>query len=176
MNRKNTLPFLTCLAVLVGGVTVWSQQPGNLLHIKGVLVDKGGAPVKGKRVWAYPITAKGEALIVKTMPPGYVTKVWNPVTETDTTGRFDLEMPLVARIDDSPIAEVVIGVGNPPGGLSVRSKKGIEYIDPKLESEACLTMTVATSELSLLRQGAETLKVKMREQNKESDLGKIVIE
>lgn len=146
------------------------------MRVTAVLVDKADAPLKGKRIWAYPLNAKGEALIVRTTPPGYVYKIWNPVTETDSTGKFVLEMPLVTRIDGSAIAEVVIGVGNPAGGLSLRSEKGIEYADPKREREDCLTMEVAVKELSLLRKGAEILKVKIGEKSRETDLGKIVVE
>jgi hypothetical protein len=146
------------------------------LRVMAVLVDKNDVPLKGKRVVAYPLNAKGEALLIRTMPPGYVAKVWNPVTETDSTGKFVFDMPMVARIDNNKIAEVVIGVGNPSGGLSLRSETGIEYVDPKQEKEDCLTRDIATSDLSLLRKGADILKVKMSKGSKEIDLGKIVVE
>ncbi|PYT02627.1 MAG: hypothetical protein DMF60_20790 [Acidobacteria bacterium] len=122
------------------------------------------------------MNAKGDAVIVRTMPPGYVVKVWNPVTQTDSTGRFVLEMPLITRIDNSPIAEVVIGIGDPSGGLSVRAQKGIEYADPKRQLEDCLTMSVSQNQLSLLRKGTEIVRLKIGDKNRQTDLGKIVFE
>jgi len=156
------------------------KQQGTMepftIRVTAVLVDKGGAPLKDKRVWAYPLNAKGEALIVRIMPPGYVIKVWNPVTETDSTGTFVLEIPQVTRIDNNPISEVVIGVGNPSGGLSVRAEKGIEYADPKRERENCLTMSVAISDLSLLHREAKILKIKIGDKNRDHNPGRIVME
>ena len=181
--RKNatilTAPWL-CLTLLVAA-QAWRQEQQTLvdpysIRITAVLADKGGSPVKGKRVWAYPVNAKGDAVIVRTMPPGYVFKVWNPVTQTDSAGKFVLQMPLITRIDNSPIAEVVIGIGDPAGGLSVRSRKGIEYADPKRQIEDCLTMSVSQDQLSLLRKGTEIIRIKIGEKNRETDLGKIVFE
>lgn len=146
------------------------------LRVTAVLVDKDNAPLTGTRVVAYPLNAKGEALLVRTMPPGYVAKVWNPITVTDSTGKFVFTMPLVTRIDNSRIAAIVIGVGDPSGGLSLRSEAGIKYTDPKQEKEECMTRGIATSELSLLRKASSILKVKLSQQSKEVDLGRIIVE
>src|SRR5512136_703343 len=123
-----------CLALLsIAQLQAQEKQPARLapytIRIKAVLLDKAGAALNGKTVWSYPLNAKGEALIVRTMPPGYVQKVWNAVAQTDSAGGVVLEIPLVTRIDDAPIAELVVGVGSPSGGLSLRSEKGIEYAD-----------------------------------------------
>jgi hypothetical protein len=175
--------FIPLGLVCATGLLVHSQekqvQPPDpyTLQITGVLLDKEGSPLKNNRVWLYPLDAKGEALIVRTMPPGYVYKIWNPMVQTEASGKFTLVLPLVARIDDHPITELVIGVGNPEGGLSVRSEKGIEYVDPNRQKEDCLTMTVETSKLRLLRKGPDILKVKLDQKKPtQVDLGKIVVE
>jgi hypothetical protein len=152
-----------------------SLQPYTL-RVTAVLVNKEGVPQKSRKVIAYPITAENQALLVRTMPPGYVYKIWNPMIETDSSGKFVFEVPLVKRIDKKPIREIVIGVNTPGGGLSVRSETGIEFVDPNLKAEACLTREVAIKELSLLRRGNELVKVKIGTQSKEVDLGKIVID
>lgn len=169
-----------CITLLVAA-QAWPQKQQTIIdpysiRITAGLVDKGGAPIKGKRVWAYPVNAKGDAVLVRTMPPGYVVKVWNPVTQTDSAGTFVLEMPLITRIDNSPIAEVVIGIGDPAGGLSVRAQKGIEYVDPKRQIEDCLTLSVPQNQLSLLRKGTEIIRIKIDEKNRQTDLGRIVFE
>jgi hypothetical protein len=147
------------------------------IRITAVLVDKESVPLKNSRVWLYPLDAKGEAMIIRTMPPGYVVKVWNPVTVTDDVGKFTLEMPLVTRIDDNAITVAVVGVGNPEGGLSIRSMKGIEYADPGRPNEDCLTMTAETTKLRLLRKGTGILSVILaKNKGAEVDLGKLVVE
>jgi hypothetical protein len=180
-----TASILCLSSVLLSGSSALCQENQEkkeaslrpyTLRVTAVLVNKEGAPQKTRKVYAYPVTAENQALLAFTMPPGYVYKLWNPMIETDSSGKFVFEMPLVTRIDNKPIGEIVIGVKAPGGGLSVRSETGIESVNPNLKAEACLTREVAIKELSLLRQGTEMVKVKIGTQSKEVDLGKIVID
>lgn len=153
------------------------KQSPDTLTIKGVLVRKDGSPARRKSVTAYPLDKKGTPLYISVIEanPGGVNPLltWNPQTESDPEGRFEIQMPRISHIGTDPVMEISLGLGATPGGWIRFTVSTISYVNPDKKGEKCFIK--AADRLPLLREGNEVLKVKVDQNSTEVDLGKITI-
>jgi len=150
-----------------------ARQPAYTLRIRGALVNKDGSPSKGQVVIAYPLDGEGTAISINTLDDKGHMVLWNPKTECDAQGRFTISMPRVASIGPDAIAEIALGLDEPPGGIVTGIVVGIKYADPNKKEQ--FGFVRKPDGLSLLRREKDLVRVKMDEKSAEVELGKIVL-
>jgi hypothetical protein len=162
------LALLIFLPVFVAG-----RNPEYLLHIKGVLVNREGAPLKEKTVIFYPLDAKGMAIGINTLNKDGQVDLWNAKAKTDAEGAFTLNVPKVSMIGKEAITEGALSLDEFPGGVVTAVILNIQYADPNLKPEYGF---VRKERLSLLSKDREVIKVRMDNKAGVIDIGRIAIE
>lgn len=169
------LPILSCSKQPATNTAQPMAEPtavrSDALRIRGVLVKKNGSALKGKTVIAYPLDARGSAIIVNFVDE---QSLWNPKTQTDAEGSFMISVPRVIRIGEDSVSEVCLGLDEPPGGRVNVTVVSIQYANQNKKTD--FGFARKSDELSILRQGDEIVRVKFDEQADEVNLGKIVID